>query len=123
MSASSGGRADPDTRARSHLANERTFLAWFRTGVTLIALGLAAGQFLTRGVLPGIPFTRGLAVLIVIGGMGLLVAGRNRYLANRHRIDREAFEPAASSVQISVAVFLAVGGLAIIFIALLTTPT
>ncbi|MGI8703686.1 MAG: DUF202 domain-containing protein [Candidatus Limnocylindrales bacterium] len=24
-------RADPETRARTHLANERTFLAWFRT--------------------------------------------------------------------------------------------
>ena len=38
--------ADPDTRARTHLANERTFLAWFRTGITLVALGLAGAQLL-----------------------------------------------------------------------------
>jgi len=31
--------------AREHLANERTLLAWVRTGVTLIALGFAAARF------------------------------------------------------------------------------
>ena len=29
---------DEESRTRTHLANERTFLAWFRTGITLIAL-------------------------------------------------------------------------------------
>ena len=38
--------ADGDARARTHLANERTFLAWFRTGITLVALGLAGAQLL-----------------------------------------------------------------------------
>src|SRR5687768_6340699 len=28
--------------------NERTFLAWLRTGMTLVALGVAAAQFLTE---------------------------------------------------------------------------
>ena len=37
---------DPDTRARTHLANERTFLAWFRTGHHALALGIAGAQFL-----------------------------------------------------------------------------
>ena len=27
-----------DTRTRTHLANERTFLAWLQTGITAIAL-------------------------------------------------------------------------------------
>ena len=31
---------EPDPRFS--LANERTFLAWFRTGITLLALGIAA---------------------------------------------------------------------------------
>ncbi len=44
---------DSDGRAGTHLANERTYLAWFRTGLTTIALGLAAAQLLTRNVLPG----------------------------------------------------------------------
>lgn len=33
---------------RFSLANERTFLAWIRTGLALIAGGLAAAQFLPR---------------------------------------------------------------------------
>ena len=32
-------------RARDHLANERTFLAWLRTGVATIVFGFAIGRF------------------------------------------------------------------------------
>jgi putative membrane protein len=32
-------------RARDHLANERTFLAWVRTGVATIVFGFAIGRF------------------------------------------------------------------------------
>jgi uncharacterized membrane protein YidH (DUF202 family) len=39
-------RTELESRARTHLANERTFLAWLRTGIALISLGLAAAQFL-----------------------------------------------------------------------------
>ena len=38
-------RQAPQGAAREHLANERTLLAWVRTGVTLIALGFAAARF------------------------------------------------------------------------------
>ena len=31
--------------ARDHLANERTFLAWLRTGVTLMGVGVALVKF------------------------------------------------------------------------------
>ena len=43
-----GGRGPAARRTgatREHLANERTLLAWVRTGVTLIALGFAAARF------------------------------------------------------------------------------
>ena len=36
--------ANPN-RARDHLANERTFLAWVRTGVATIIFGFAIGRF------------------------------------------------------------------------------
>ena len=35
--------------ARDHLANERTLLAWVRTAVALLALGLAIGETRTLG--------------------------------------------------------------------------
>jgi putative membrane protein len=33
-----------DTTRRTRLANERTYLAWWRTGLTTFAVGLAAGK-------------------------------------------------------------------------------
>nr|WP_192772147.1 DUF202 domain-containing protein [Plantactinospora soyae] len=52
---------------RFSLANERTFLAWLRTGLALIAGGLAVAQFL-----PPMPISylrEGLAVaLLLLGG-------------------------------------------------------
>lgn len=57
---------DPD--ARFSLANERTFLAWIRSALALVALGIAVATFVsTTG-------TRGLSVvlacgLIVLGGL------------------------------------------------------
>ncbi len=32
-------------RARDHLANERTFLAWVRTGAAIVVFGFAIGRF------------------------------------------------------------------------------
>lgn len=32
-------------RVRDHLANERTFLAWLRTGVAMVVFGFAIGRF------------------------------------------------------------------------------
>lgn len=109
---------EPDSRARTHLANERTFLAWFRTAITLIALGLAAAQFLTPDLIPGVPIVHLLSIVIVAAGIGMLVIGRRRYTRSRERIDQGRLEPAASSVDFSVALFTLVGLLAIAFIIL-----
>ena len=40
--------------ARDNLANERTFLAWLRTGVTLMGVGIALIKF--DAIIPGISF-------------------------------------------------------------------
>ena len=37
--------ADPGTRTREHLANERTFLAWIRTSVALMGFGFVIVKF------------------------------------------------------------------------------
>ena len=34
-----------ESRRREHLANERTFLAWLRTSISLIGFGLAITRF------------------------------------------------------------------------------
>lgn len=55
---------DPDYRFT--LANERTFLAWIRTSLALIAGGLAVFQFVPDFGVPGGRETLG-AALIVLG--------------------------------------------------------
>ena len=51
------------------LANERTFLAWNRTALALVAAGLAAGQLLDRVALPG---GRELLALLLVGLGGVV---------------------------------------------------
>lgn len=58
---------------RFSLANERTFLAWIRTGLALIAGGLACAQFLPP--LPIVHLREVIAVvLLVLGGLVALRA-------------------------------------------------
>src|SRR3954453_10174003 len=78
---------DPDSRARTHLANERTFLAWFRSGITLVALGLAAAQFLGSTGGPGELVVHLLATLVIGTGGLMAVVGLARYRVNRREID------------------------------------
>lgn len=68
-------RVDLDSRARTLLANERTFLAWLRTGLSLVAAGLAVANFLPLGVIPGVPYVRIYSVLLVMSGALLVLLG------------------------------------------------
>jgi putative membrane protein len=100
-------KVDTDSRTRTHLANERTFLAWVRTGITLIALGLAAAQFLTRDIIPGVPVVRVLAIALVSSGVLTVVIGSGRSLRVLKHIDEEDYEP-------STWPFLAASGIAVL---------
>jgi putative membrane protein len=67
------GRGGEMPDYRFSLANERTFLAWIRTGLALIAGGLACAQFLRP--LPIAHLREGIAVLLlVLGGVVALRA-------------------------------------------------
>ena len=94
--------ANPN-RARDHLANERTFLAWVRTGAAIVVFGFAIGRFaiairqLTE--LQGHPVrTAGVSVWLgsfTIGaGVLLVAAGLARYRKTRTQLDAGTFEPA-----------------------------
>jgi len=101
-----GERVVEDTnpnRARDHLANERTFLGWVRTGAAIVVFGFAIGRFSIAlrqlTALEGHPLHRsGISVWmgaasIVLGAM-LVVAGLVRYRQTRARLDQGTFEPA-----------------------------
>jgi putative membrane protein len=76
------GRADLDSRARSHLANERTFLAWLRTGLALIVVGIGAAQFLEldRDLIPGVRSVSDFAAMLILVGTLTVIVGRARYM-------------------------------------------
>jgi putative membrane protein len=113
------GTLDPDSRARTYLANERTFLSWFRTGINLVALGLAAAQFLTRDLVADVPLRRGIAIGFVIGGVIMSLTGAGQYFATIRQIDAGMYRPPVNSVAVSTTIAVVVGLVAVVFIFLL----
>jgi putative membrane protein len=72
-----GGR--PDTQAE--LANERTYLAWLRTGLALVAAGVAAERVLPA---EGIIWARQLiGVTLILAGVVTAALARRRW----HSVD------------------------------------
>ncbi len=94
--------ANPN-RARDHLANERTFLAWVRTGAAIVVFGFAIGRFSIAmrqlTALQGHPVrTAGISVWMgsgtILAGVVLVVAGLLRYRKTRAQLDAGTFAPA-----------------------------
>lgn len=83
-----GSRPDPESRARTHFANDRTCLAWLRIGISLIALGLASAHFLDQDLTPGFPSTTALAAFLVIGGVAITATGGGLFIRARRQIER-----------------------------------
>ncbi|EQD78802.1 membrane protein containing DUF202, partial [mine drainage metagenome] len=70
-----------------HLANERTFLSWVRTGITVVALGFVVAKFnLLIRELAGprassqSPYASALGVILVLVGALLVLLAYVRYL-------------------------------------------
>jgi putative membrane protein len=100
--------ASPD-RASDHLANERTFLAWVRTGVAIVVFGFAIGRFAIaiRQLLQiqgRVSATAGLSVwfgtVAIVAGVLLTVAGLVRYRQTRSQLELGRFEPAGFVVDL-----------------------
>ena len=94
--------ANPN-RARDHLANERTFLAWVRTGTAIVVFGFAIGRFSIAmrqlTALQGHTVrTAGMSVWLgsftILAGLALVVAGLVRYRKTRVQLEAGTFEPA-----------------------------
>ena len=91
-------------RARDHLANERTFLAWLRTALAVIALGAVLARLSTHRT------AATAAAIVIVSGCGVLtlVYGTRRYYRVAHDLDEGRFHPARRSpMYITVGVVLA----------------
>lgn len=101
MARALGGGTDPD--ARFTLANERTFLAWIRTSLAMVAGGIAVEAFTAELFFPELRKT--VAVLLLL--LGLLTGGGSffRWLNVERAMRRQAPLPAPVLVPL-----LSVGG-------------
>lgn len=75
------------SRARDHLANERTFLAWVRTGLALIVLGVAVARLLSGEVTE----RQVIGVVLVVAGAMIFAYATYRYYRVMRQLDRGVF--------------------------------
>jgi putative membrane protein len=108
-------------RARDHLANERTFLAWVRTSVAIVVFGFAIGRFAIAlrqlAKFQGqTSRTTGLSVWMgmtsILAGVVMVTAGLARYRKTRAQLDEGKFEPAGFIVDL-VTILTVLFGLAL----------
>lgn len=86
---------------QQHLANERTYLAWVRTAVTLMGVGLLASKLhLYSSVLqsaPGDVIARFIGLAAVLVGIVITMYATASYLVKRKTINDQTFIPPSAS--------------------------
>lgn len=105
--------ASDSRRTRDHLANERTFMAWMRTGFAVMALGLALAQFGPVADPEGRSVPAGIS--LIVAGAVVMGYGLTRYRRINTQIDEDHHvtgqrgrEVTAAALVIVVAVVAAV---------------
>ncbi len=116
-------------KVSDHLANERTFLAWVRTAIAVIAFGFVVERFglLLRqlglkGNLVGgtIPYSKLLGIIITLLGIALLVIALINFMQIRRSIDEERYHPGIAFAIILTAVAALIGILLAIYLSVTT---
>src|SRR3954454_13106525 len=86
------GDQRPD-RARDHIANERTFLAWLRTALAVIALGAVLAKLRTDHDAS----TAAAVAVVSASGVLMLIYGLRRYYDVSRDLESRRFHPATRS--------------------------
>ena len=85
------------------MANERTFLAWVRTGAAIVVFGFAIGRFsiamrqltaLQGHAVKSMGISVVMGSFTIVAGVLLVVAGSVRYRKTRAQLNAGTFEPA-----------------------------
>ena len=106
-----------------HSANERTFLAWVRTSIAVMAFGfivekfdlfleVAAPQLVGRTLsLPGQRFANIAGLAFIVLGTAMVAIAAVRFLVTQKKIDSAQLEPGAESrFDVALAVLLVLLG-------------
>jgi len=118
-------------RAADHLSNERTFLAWIRTSISVIVFGFVVARFgiTLREFLRfenlephenGISLALGVSFMVV--GILMAILAIWRYQTTRVQIEQANFRPANTTIYV-VGTITAVLGIMLVYYLLATTRT
>ena len=110
-------RRDPEVQFQ--LANERTYLAWLRTALALVASGVAAARLLAGQTFRWAWETVG--VLLILAGVVTAALARRRWRAMNEAIRRGEPLP-APGLAILIAAVIVLCGLIIIALLLWSDP-
>ncbi|KAI8356763.1 hypothetical protein EDC96DRAFT_597228 [Choanephora cucurbitarum] len=77
--------------ARDHLANERTYLAWFRTSLTLVTLGIGIVQVYHTPTASHKKLGKALGLVFMMASILFLYFGNVRYFHAQHALQHGMF--------------------------------
>ena len=99
-----------------YLANERTYLAWLRTGIAMIGLGFVVAKFgLAIRALTGISaipettyhFSSIIGIALTFAGGLMLLLAFKRFKRNQEKIRSGIYEPSnAAELTVTVSIFI-----------------
>jgi len=115
-----GGRFDEhgDATRRTRLANERTYLAWWRTGLTAFAVSIGAGRLVPAVAGGPQELYSAVGVLFAVIGILVIVYGRKRGREVDTAISEGRYQRADERVLSVIAGVAAIGGLLLIVLIL-----
>ncbi|MEL1244387.1 DUF202 domain-containing protein [Flavobacterium sp. DGU11] len=118
---------DDQTLAREHLANERTFLAWVRTGIAMMAFGFVVVKstiFVSEPVvsnteetmIPGEMFTAIVGIILVMAGSVISSVSYLRYRQTKKQLRQGIYHHSSAMLAMITLGVLLVSALLIVYL-------
>lgn len=111
-----------------HLANERTFLAWIRTGVAIMGFGFVVVKFALfikqisivlagkNNVLPSKGYSTQIGILLVAMGAFIALYSYFRYRITEKQLLNRAYKPSMLPALLLTVGIVIIGGLLVVYL-------